>query len=122
MLEKSITAYKNLQFAPLGEGNPVEGALLWGDPTSGPSAFLVRMPPGYTEPWHHHSASYRAVLIQGRVKSRGKDAATDITDVYGPGCYMVQPGGQPHAEVSAGDQPLLAMVYFEGPVDFVPSP
>lgn len=121
MLEKSITSYKDLQFAPLGEGNPVEAALLWGDPATGPAAFIVRMPAGYTEPWHSHTASYRAVLIQGQFKSRGKNAATDITEVYGPGCYLVQPGGQPHAEVNAGDQPLLALVYFEGPPDFVPA-
>lgn len=121
MLEKSITRYKDLQFAPLSEGNPVEAALLWGDPAKGPVAFLIRMPAGYREPWHSHTATYRAVLIEGQVQSRGKDAATDFAEVHGPGTYLVQPGGQTHAEVSAGDRPLLALVYFDGPADFVPS-
>ena len=66
MLEKSITSYKDLQFAPLGEGNPVEAALLWGDPGTGPVAFLVRMPEGCSEPWHSHTSTYRAVLIEGQ--------------------------------------------------------
>jgi hypothetical protein len=122
-MEKAVTAYENLQFGPLGEGNPVEAALLWGDPAVGPVAFLVRMPPGYAEPWHSHSAPYRAVLIKGKVQSRGKEPATDFTKTsYGPGSYMTQPGGQAHAEVNAaGDEPLLALVYFEGPADFVPA-
>ena len=121
MLEKSITSCKDLQFAPLGEGNPVEAALLWGDPATGPVAFLVRMPPGYSEPWHSHSSTYRAVLIEGRLQSRGKDAATDFADVYEPGAYLVQPGGQVHSEVNAGNRPLLALVIFDGPADFVPA-
>ncbi|MGE5289114.1 MAG: cupin domain-containing protein [Micromonosporaceae bacterium] len=121
MLEKSITSYEELQFAPLGEGNPVEAALLWGDPATGPVAFLVRMPAGYAEPWHSHTSTYRAVLIDGEFRSRGKDAATDFTQTSRPGAYLVQPGGQTHAEVNAGDRPLLALVFFEGPADFVPS-
>jgi len=119
MVEKSITSYKDLQFAPLGEGNPVEAALLWGDPAKGPAAFLVRMPKGYAEPLHSHTSTYRAVLLEGQFQSRGKDAATDFSsDVYKPGAYVVQPGGQVHAEVNLGDGPLLAVVFFEGPADF----
>ena len=121
MLEKSITSYEELQFAPLGEGNPVEAALLWGDPATGPVAFLVRMLSGHTEPWHSHTSTYRAVLIEGQFRSRGEGAATDFADIYGPGAYLVQPGGQTHSEVNAGDRPLLALVFFEGPADFVPS-
>jgi hypothetical protein len=34
---------------------------------------------------------------------------------------MVQPGGQTHSEVSAGSEPVVALVFFEGPVDFVPT-
>ena len=121
MPEKSITSFKDLQFAPLGEGNPVEAALLWGDPGSGPSAFLIRMPQGYSEPWHSHTSTYRAVLLQGQFQSRGKDAATDFAEVYEPGAYAVQPGGQVHSEVNTSDGPLLAVVFFEGPADFIPA-
>jgi quercetin dioxygenase-like cupin family protein len=118
MTEKTITAYEDLQFAPLGEGSPVEAALLWGDPATGPAAVLVRFPEGYAEPWHSHSSTYRAVLVKGGVQSRSQDAATPDT-VYGPGAYMVQPGGGVHAEVNAAEGELVALVYFEGPVDFV---
>jgi len=103
MSEKSITSYKDLQFAPLGEGNPVEAALLWGDPATGPAAFLVRMPKGYSEPWHSHTSTYRAVLLEGQFQSRGKNAATDFSDVSRTGSYVVQPGGEIHSEVNAGN-------------------
>jgi hypothetical protein len=121
MTEKSITAYGDLNFSPLGEGSPVEIAVLWGDPETGPAAVLVRFPEGYAEPWHSHSSTYRAVLIKGEFKTRCKDTNNDITstDVYGPGSYIVQPGGDIHSEVNAGQGNLVALVYFEGPVDFV---
>ena len=118
MVQKSITSYEDLQFAPLGEGSPVEGALLWGNPATGPAAVMVRFPEGYAEPWHSHSSTYRAVLIQGEVQSRGK-GGSDSPRTYNPGTYMVQPGGEVHSEVNAGKGPMVALVYFEGPVDFV---
>jgi len=120
MTEKSITAYEDLQFGPLGEGSPAEAALLWGDPATGPCALMVRFPEGYAEPWHSHSSTYRAVLVKGQFQSRSQDA-TDSTTVYGPGACMVQPGGVVHSEVNAGKGRMVALVYFEGPVDFVPA-
>jgi len=117
MTDKAITAYEDLPFAPLAEGSPVEAALLWGDPATGPAAVLVRFPEGYAEPWHNHSSTYRAVLVKGGVQSRTPGAATPAT-VYGPGAFMVQPGGEVHAEVNAAAGELVALVYFEGPIDF----
>lgn len=117
MTEKSITAYEDLQFGPLGEGSPVQAALLWGDPATGPAAVMVRFPEGFAEPWHSHSSTYHAVLVKGGFQSRSKDKAIPDT-VYGPGAYMVQPGGAVHAEVNAAEGEMVALVYFEGPVDF----
>ena len=119
MPEKSITSYEDLQFGPLGEGSPVEVALLWGDPATGPAAVLVRFPEGYAEPWHSHSSTYRAVLVKGEFHTRSQGNAAGSTEVYGPGAYLVQPGGAVHSEVNAGPGEMVAMVYFEGPVDFV---
>jgi len=117
-MQQSLTAYEDLQFAPLGEGSPVEIALLWGDPATGPAAVLVRFPEGYTEPWHNHSSTYRAVLVKGQFRTRSKAGGEKTTDVVGPGAYLVQPGGGVHSEVNVGKGELVALVYFEGPVDF----
>ena len=120
MTDKTITAYEDLQFAPLAEGSPVKLALLWGKPETGPAAVMVRFPEGYEEPWHSHTSTYHSVLIKGEFQSRSKDA-TDSKTVYGPGSYAVQPGGDAHREVNAGQGELVALVYFDGPIDFVPA-
>ena len=120
MVDKSITAYEDLEFGPLGEGSPVDAALLWGDPATGPVAFLVRFPKGFAEPWHSHSSTYRAVLVKGEFQSRSQDSS-DSTTVYGSGASLVQPGGVVHSEVNAGKGEMVALVYFEGPADFVPA-
>ena len=121
MTEKTITGYDELQFGPLGEGSPVEAAVLWGDPATGPAAILVRLPAGYAEPWHSHSTTYHSVLVKGEFQTRSRNNGETSTEVYGPGSYLVQPGGDVHSEVNAGDEELVALVYFDGPVDFVPA-
>lgn len=119
MTEKTITAYDDLAFAPLAEGSPVEIALLWGNPETGPAAVMVRFPEGYQEPWHSHTTTYHAVLVKGEFQSNSKSAEVTESEVYGPGSYAVQPGGAVHAEVNAGAGELVALVYFDGPIDFV---
>lgn len=121
MTEKSITAYDDLQFGPIAEGSPVEVALLWGDPATGPATVVVRLPEGYAEPWHSHSSTYRAVMIKGDFQTRSKDNGVTSTEIYGPGAYLIQPGSHVHSEVNAGQGDLVALVHFEGPVDFVPA-
>lgn len=118
MTEKSITAYEDLQFAPLADGSPVEVSVLCGDPEIGPAAVLVRFPEGYYEPWHSHSTTYHSVLIKGELQTRSKDTQVAESGVLGFGAYIVQPGGAVHSEVNAGSCKLVALVYFDGPVDF----
>lgn len=120
MTDKSMIAYDDLQFGPIAEGSPVDIALLWGNPETGPAAVLVRFPEGYEEPWHSHSSTYHSVLVKGEFQSRSKDEL-DSTTVYGPGSYAIQPGGAAHREVNAGSGELVAFVFFEGPIDFVPA-
>ncbi|MEJ2177244.1 MAG: DUF4437 domain-containing protein [Gammaproteobacteria bacterium] len=119
MTEKTITAFEDLPFAPLAEGSPVEIAVLWGNPETGPAATMVRFPEGYQEPWHSHTSTYHSVLIKGTFLSRSKNAEDIEAETYGPGSYAVQPGGVVHSEVNAGTGELIALVYFDGPVDFV---
>ncbi len=120
MTKTTITAYEDLQFAPLGEGSPVEAAVLWGNPETGPVAVMIRFPEGHQEPWHSHTATYHATVITGEFQTRSKDAGViKVSEIYGPGAYVVQPGGAVHSEVNAGSGELTALVYLDGPVDFV---
>ena len=117
MAEKTVTAFDELEFGPIAEGSPVSAALLWGNPEVGPAAVLVRFPEGFEEPFHSHSSTYHSVLVKGEFLSRDPDKP-DNTRSYGPGSYAVQPGGEVHAEVNAGTGEMVALVYFEGPIDF----
>ena len=121
MTEKTMIAYEDMQFAPIAEGSPIEVAMLWGDPENGPATVLVRFPEGYAEPWHSHSSTYRSVLIKGKFQTRSNKAEPTASPVFSPGSYVVQPGGEVHAEVNAGDGEMVALVHFEGPIDFVPA-
>lgn len=120
MTEKTITAYEDLPFAPLAEGSPVEIAVLSGNPETGPVVIMVRLSEGYQEPWHCHTTTYHSVLIKGTFQSRSKGADVADSGVYGPGSYAVKPGGAVHSKVNAGAGELVARVYFDGPVDFIP--
>ena len=117
MTEKSVVSFDDLEFSPLAEGSPVNVALLWGDPETGPAAIMVRFPEGYEEPWHSHSSTYHAVLVKGSFQTKSQDG--EVSKVCGPGSYIVQPGGEVHSEVNAGSGELVALVYLDGPVDFV---
>jgi quercetin dioxygenase-like cupin family protein len=118
MLEQTLTSFEDLQFGPLGEGSPVQAAVLWGNPETGPAAVMVRFPEGFKEPWHSHSSTYHAVLVKGEFQVGSKGDEETISDVFGPGSYMVQPGGSVHAEMNGGSGEMVALVYFDGPVDF----
>lgn len=121
MSDKTMTDYADLQFAPLAEGNPVHIALLWGNPETGPAAVMVKFPEGYREPWHSHSSTYHAVVVKGAFRSHSPEGGPESERVLGPGSYILQPGGVVHAEENAGSGESIAMVHFDGPVDFVPA-
>jgi len=118
MIEKTMTTYEDLPFAPLAEGSRVEIAVLWGNPETGPAAVMVRFPQGYQEPWHSHTTTYYSVLVKGKFRSKSKVADINESAIYGPGSFVVQPGGAVHSEINAGSGQLVAFVYFDGPVDF----
>jgi quercetin dioxygenase-like cupin family protein len=80
---------------------------------------MVRFPEGYQEPWHSHTTTYHSVLVKGEFQTKSKDGDVEVSIVCGPGSYAVQPGGAVHSEVNAGAGELVALVYFDGPVDFI---
>ena len=88
-----MTAYEDLQFGPIAEGSPVEAALLWGNPETGPAAVLVRFPEGFAEPLHSHSSTYHSVLVKGSFSSRGLDGTAfgnraELQVLVGGHCFL----------------------------------
>lgn len=102
MTEKTISAYDDLPFAPLAEGIPVEIAMQWGNPETGPAAVMIRFSEGHEEPRHGHTPTYHSVLTKGEFKSKSKGADTPKSDSFRPDSYAVQAGGAVHSEVNAG--------------------
>lgn len=112
-------AYDDLTWVPFGEGSPVMMAQLWGNMATGPSGFLLKMPAGFEVPMHTHSAGYRAVVISGEALHWDKGTERADAVAVGPGSYLEQPPGAFHYDANPGSQDMVALVIYDGPVDFV---
>jgi quercetin dioxygenase-like cupin family protein len=115
-----IRSFDDLEFAPV-EGLPIEMSVLWDDPATGPSGFLVRIPPGFEYPMHSHTSNYRTVIIEGSALHWIEGEDKGAVEPVGNGGYWAQPGGQVHGDANVGDQPWLGLVIFDGPLDFIPA-
>ncbi|WP_171091385.1 DUF4437 domain-containing protein [Usitatibacter rugosus] len=100
------------QFVPVDPASPngTQVAVLSGDPTSGPSAMLMRLRKGGGTP-HIHSSDYQLVVLQGTMKHLGKGQAAADGKPLNPGSYWFQPGGKTHADPCLTDECLLFIVW-----------
>lgn len=110
--------FEDLTFVPQRPGSPVEVAVLWGDPATGPSGVLLKMPAGAKAPTHMHSASYRAIIIEG-APSHMLEGANEPAK-FGPGSYIYQPAGEYHSNANDSGEDALIMVIYDGPMDAKP--
>jgi len=85
-----------------------------GDPSKGPSTFILKAPPGCIVPWHFHTAEEQAIVIRGKVtmEMEGHPAVT-----LGAGGFSVMPGKAPHQFSCIGKHPCLLIVTFDAPYD-----
>ncbi len=104
-----------------------EMALVWGDPATGPSAYMVKYPPNWSRPanlpadapnkMHMHSAGYHNVILSGGGKHWHEGQSEDDVPFLTEGAYFYQPGGQYHTESFRSEEPTILYAYFEGPRD-----
>jgi hypothetical protein len=112
-----VRPYETAPFAPVIPERP-EGpsiAVLSGDPDSGPSDMLLRMPRGAGR-LHIHRSNYRLVVIEGRMQHWPADGAQADAPVLGPGSYWFQPGGEAHADACLSETCLM-FIRWAGPRD-----
>ena len=116
----NLVMFDDLEWMPMAEGSPAEISILWGDPATGPVGLLLRTPPGFEAPPHWHSSDYHAVVLQGLHKHwvEGEDPAS--APVLGPGSYFSQVREQVHGDANAGDETMIGVVIFDGPLDSIP--
>ena len=112
------TNLADVEFAPFGEG-PIQIGVLWGDPATGPSGFLLRIPPGFEAPIHTHTASYRMVVLNGQHLHWLETEDKADVQPMSAGAYILQPATQMHGDANPTGAESLLLVMFDGPFDFI---
>jgi hypothetical protein len=109
--------FEQAKFVPVSAARPngAQLAVLHGDPSTGPSAMLMKLVRGPV-PLHTHSADYHLVLIRGSMKHWGAGEAETTAPILQPGSYWFQPGGKVHGD-SCLDAECLVHVVWSGPRD-----
>ena len=121
--EKAPTAqgaavpFDAMEFTPLDPARPAGPAIaiLAGDPDTGPSSMLMRLP-RFQGRLHFHSHDYECVVVAGRVRhwvDGEKEAA--VPDL-GPGSYWRQPRLKLHGDSCLSEECLL-FLRWDGPRD-----
>lgn len=116
--ENISMAFADINFVPFGDG-PMKIGVLWGDPATGPSGFLLRVPAGFETPLHTHSANYCALVVHGQ--HQHWDQTENKIDVHpiSAGAYVQQAGGHIHADANPTGAESVVLVIFDGPFDFI---
>ncbi len=79
-----------------------------------PSAFFIRVPPGFTSPKHRHTSAYFGVVLEGLVKN-GPDV--ELAPELPAGSYWSQKAGEEHVTACLAKTPCLSFIVYEGPFD-----
>ncbi len=95
-----------------GDASPQAGTL-WGDRKGTvPTGFLAKFVDGFSSPPHIHNATYRAVVIEGRIHNDDPDA----TPMWMPaGSFWTQPKGEVHITAAKGSQNIALVEIDQGP-------
>jgi quercetin dioxygenase-like cupin family protein len=103
-----IVAFEEARFTPMNMRAPdgPQLAVLWGEPTSGPSAMLMKFAQGALG-MHAHTADYHLVVLQGTMKHWDEGQAEADAKPLGPGSYWFQPGRQVHGDACVSSQCVL---------------
>ena len=100
-----------------GDKSPQAGTL-WGDRKGTvPTGFLAKFVDGFSSPPHIHNATYRAVVISGRIHNDDPDAA----DMWMPaGSFWTQPKGEVHITAAKGTTNIALVEIDKGPYLVLP--
>jgi quercetin dioxygenase-like cupin family protein len=103
-----VTPFQDAIFKPVDPARPngAQIAVLWGDPTKGPSAMLLKLKKGSGR-LHYHTADYHLVALEGTVKHWAAGTQEAEAKPLGPGSYWFQPGNQAHGDTCLSDECLM---------------
>lgn len=92
----------------LGDKGP-QLASLWGDMTTGPSGFFIKLPPGDKGTLHTHSHDYHGIAIAG---GNASSQQGNPVKPVAPGTYWLQPAGAAHTNACTGSEPCIGFAQF----------
>jgi hypothetical protein len=101
-----------------GDKSPQAGTL-WGDRKGTvATGFLAKFVDGFSSPPHIHNATYRAVVISGRIHNDDPDAA----HMWMPaGSFWTQPKGEVHITAAKGSTNVALVEIDKGPYLVLPT-
>ncbi len=90
----------------------------YGDRANGPHGSFGTFPADFITPFHVHSGSYRAVVIEGTMTNpfQGETAPPKM----GPGSYWSVAAGAEHATACVSNTSCKFFFWADGPFDFTP--
>jgi len=103
-----VRSFRDAPFLPTDPKRPdgTRAAVLWGDPTKGPSDMLLRLKKGGGQ-LHVHTSDYHLVLLQGTMKHRAEGTEEADAEPLEPGSYWFQPGDQGHGDTCLTDECIM---------------
>ncbi len=95
-----------------GDQSPQAGTL-WGDRKGEvATGFLAKFVDGFSSPPHIHNATYRAVVIKGRIHNDDPEATMMWMP---PGSFWTQPQGESHITAAKGEENIALVEIDKGP-------
>lgn len=109
--------FDTMEFTPLDPARPAGPsiAILAGDPDTGPSSMLMRLP-RFRGRLHFHSHDYECVVVAGRARHWVDGEAEAAVPDLGPGSYWRQPRLELHGDSCLSEECLL-FLRWDGPRD-----
>lgn len=107
-----VTPFEEATFTPVNPNLPdgPQLSVLWGDPSTGPSAMLMKLTTG-SIPLHTHSSDYHLVVLRGTMKHWGEEQTEADAQELGPGSYWFQPGNEDHGDSCLTGECLVHIVW-----------
>lgn len=114
----TIAPLASLDFQPIRDGS-TEMAVVWGDPTSGPSSVYLKFPPNFPMGLHTHTSNYHAVVIQGTTKHWDVGESEADAALLKAGDYWFQGANRMHQDSYPSYEEVIVFIHFDGPIDFI---
>jgi quercetin dioxygenase-like cupin family protein len=99
-----------VKFAPDDDVKCLASALENGNPSTGPSTFILKAPPNCVAEWHYHNAEEQLNVVQGNVKTE-MDGMAAVS--LAAGGFAMMPANAKHQFSCQSKSPCVLFVTFD---------